>query len=104
MHPLLYVLAFFASGILAEERLGPSFNTILLFLTLSLACILLLYIRKTRFSAVVASVPFFFLGMLVILPRIAPEISQGHILSYAKSHALADESGMDAWLDMEGVV
>ncbi|MBI5238097.1 MAG: DNA internalization-related competence protein ComEC/Rec2 [Deltaproteobacteria bacterium] len=104
MHPLLYVLAFFASGILAEERLGASSNTILLFLSLSLALILFLYIRKTRFSAVVASVPFFFLGMLVILPHINPEIGQGHILSYAQSHALTQDLGMDGWLDIEGVV
>ncbi len=104
MHPLLYVLAFFSSGILAGERLGPSFNAILLFLSLSLALNLFLYIRKTRFSAVVASVPFFFLGMLVILPHVNPEISQGHILSYAQRHALSQDSGMDAWLDIEGVV
>lgn len=104
MHPLLYVLAFFSSGILAGERWNPSFNTVLLFLSLSLAIVLLLYTRKARFSAVVASVPFFFLGMLVILPHINPEIGQGHILSYAQSHALIQDSGMDAWLDIEGVV
>lgn len=104
MHPLLYVLAFFASGILAGERLSPSFNTVLLFLSLSLALNLLLYIRKARFSAVAASVPFFFLGILIILPHVNLEISQGHILSYAQNRALTQDLGMDAWLDMEGVV
>lgn len=104
MHPLLYVLAFFASGVFAGERLSPSFNAVLLFVSLSLAIVLLLYVRKARFSAVAASVPFFFLGIIIILPHVNPEISQGHILSYAKSHTLSQDSGMDAWLDMEGVV
>ena len=52
----------------------------------------------------VASVPFLFPGMLVILPNVNQEIGQGHILSYAKSRASAQDLGMDAWLDMEGVV
>ncbi len=71
---------------------------------LSLALVLLLYIRKAGFSAIAASVPFFFLGMLVILPRVNPEIRQGHILNYVRGRALTQDSGVDGWLDMEGVV
>ncbi len=90
MRPLLPVAISFMIGIIAGERFGLSVAILTGFFFISLLPLLLFFLFGSfrRFSPLVTSLPFLFLGALFILPVIDPVLDQSHIVE-----SLREKSG-----------
>ncbi|MBI5809693.1 MAG: ComEC family competence protein, partial [Deltaproteobacteria bacterium] len=108
MRPLLPFLISFISGILAASRFHFSYRAVYLSLAASVLAILFLSLRGIRFNSHAASIPFFFLGALSILPYARPEFAPGHIKDYVTAASFKDDgnepSSGSLGMDVEGVV
>ncbi|MBI5344372.1 MAG: hypothetical protein HZB83_03400, partial [Deltaproteobacteria bacterium] len=108
MRPLLPFLISFIFGILAASRFHFSYRAVYLSLAASVLAVLFLSLRGIRFNRFAASIPFFFLGALSILPYVRPEFAPGHIKDYVIAASFKDDgdepSSGSLGMDVEGVV
>ncbi len=103
MRPLVPILAAFLSGIIAGERLAMAPEPVYVLLGVTLLVVLVFYLAGLRFSYLVVSPPFFFIGMLFIMAQLNPELPADHIRNILRGEALSRERG-SVLLDIEAEV
>ncbi|MBI5887545.1 MAG: DNA internalization-related competence protein ComEC/Rec2 [Deltaproteobacteria bacterium] len=105
MRPIVPVLASFIAGIIVSGRLLPSYEAAYMLLALSVCAPALACIIGSRFSRPLACMPFFFLGLLFILPHVKPDLPQNHIKNFIpKERAVPANLRKAEITDIEGVI